>query len=121
MIDQQKRADVFSDFLDFCIKSLEIEEIPSIKFTDDTGWCRDYCTFGMFIPDNKEIMVYIKNRNLADICRTLAHELVHKRQHEIGTLTAQSGETGSEIENEANEVAGVIMRSYGQKNPEIYE
>lgn len=121
MIDQKKRAEVFADFLEFCVKGLSIEEVPSINFTDDTGWCKEYCTFGAFEPGTKEITVYIKNRNLADICRTLAHELVHKRQHELGTLDSQSGETGSEIENEANELAGVIMRSYGKNNPEIYE
>jgi Zn-dependent peptidase ImmA (M78 family) len=71
--------------------------------------------------DNKEITVYVKNRNLADILRTLGHELVHHRQNELGMLDMTSGETGSEIENQANATAGVMMRDFGKRHEQIYE
>jgi hypothetical protein len=32
----------------------------------------------------------------------------------------QDGEDGSPIENEANAVAGVIIRKWGKQHPEIY-
>jgi hypothetical protein len=32
-----------------------------------------------------------------------------------------SGETGSNIENEANAKAGVLLRNYGKSNEQIYE
>ncbi|MFN9955946.1 MAG: hypothetical protein ACK55I_22850, partial [bacterium] len=57
----------------------------------------------------------------ADILRTLGHELVHHRQNELGMLTMTSGETGSEIENEANVKAGIMMRDFGKTHEEIYE
>jgi hypothetical protein len=65
-------------------------------------------------------MVVITKRNLMDIGRSLAHELVHSKQNENGGLTAEQGETGSNIENEANAKAGIIMRNWGKLNPDWY-
>jgi len=58
---------------------------------------------------------------MADILRTLAHELVHRKQEEDGRLTPTSGETGSPIEDEANAMAGVLLRNFGKINNGIYE
>jgi hypothetical protein len=58
---------------------------------------------------------------LADIFRTLCHELVHHKQNELGQLHSKAGETGSGIENQANAFAGMIMRDYGKTNDLIYE
>jgi len=33
----------------------------------------------------------------------------------------ESGETGTDIENEANAMAGILMREYGKLNPTIYD
>ena len=53
--------------------------------------------------------------------RTLAHEFVHRKQAETGDMPADAGDTGSEWENEANAEAGVIMRDWGAKNPELFD
>jgi ribosomal protein S27AE len=58
---------------------------------------------------------------MADILRTLAHELVHHMQNGKGELDSDSGEDGSPSENEANSTAGIIMRKFGRDNPEIFE
>jgi hypothetical protein len=63
----------------------------------------------------------MRNRNMADVLRTLAHELVHHKQNELGKLDPNSGKTGSDIENEANIKAGIIMRDFGRGREEIYE
>ena len=47
--------------------------------------------------------------------------MVHAHQKESNELDITSGETGSSIENEANALAGVIMRDYGKENPMIFE
>lgn len=72
---------------------------------------------------NGHIKVYVKNRAIVDICRSIAHELVHHKQNLTGTLknAVKDGEDGSPIENEANAVAGVIIRKYGKLHPEIYQ
>jgi hypothetical protein len=78
-------------------------------------------SFGQYDPSKKSIVTYVENRNMADVLRTLCHELVHHKQNEEGRLKANSGETGSDIENEANATAGIVLREYGKVNSMIYE
>lgn len=69
------------------------------------------------------VKVYVKDRAIIDICRSIAHELVHHKQNLEGRLidAVKDGEDGSPIENEANAIAGVIIRKYGKLKPEIYQ
>jgi len=58
----------------------------------------------------------------ADILRTLAHEMVHRKQDELGLVRnpEKDGADGSPIENQAHAVAGILMREYGRINKQIY-
>jgi hypothetical protein len=67
------------------------------------------------MPSEKKIIAVVNNRNMADILRTVAHEMVHHMQNLDGRLNPKSGEDGSPDENEANSLAGVIMREFGRK------
>ena len=69
------------------------------------------------------IKVYGKDRAIIDICRSIAHELVHHKQNLEKRLinVVKDGEDCSPIENEANSVAGIIIRKYGKLHPELYE
>ena len=71
---------------------------------------------------NGFIKIYVKDRAIMDVCRSIAHELIHHKQNLQGRLkdSVKDGEDGSEIENEANAVAGVIIRKWGKKNPDLY-
>ena len=120
-MELQKKAQILVDFINFCKKALEIEKLPKIKFISDKNWVLGKRTFGEYSNQTRSLVVYIKNRNLADICRTLSHELAHHRQNELGLLQPDSGETGSPIENDAHDIAGVILRNYGEIQPLIYE
>jgi len=109
-------------FIDFAIKELGIKKPPtSLTLSRDNGMAKEMHTFGSFNPNNDKIWLYVKNRNMADLLRTLAHELVHRKQAEDGRIDYNSGETGSEIENEANAQAGVLLRKFGKQNEEIYQ
>lgn len=120
MEDQEKLA-IATNFIRFVTDSLNIEELPKVFFINDNKWSRQMRSFGQYNPKTNEILVYIKNRNMADILRTLCHEMVHHKQNEEGRLDSESGKTGSEIENEANAQAGILLREYGQHNEVIYE
>lgn len=120
-MELQQKAKILVDFINFCKESMEITKLPKINFIKNRSWVVQNRTFGQYINEQQSLVVYIGNRNLADICRTLAHELCHHRQNELGMLDSHSGETGSPIENEAHEVAGIIMREYGKVQPLIYE
>jgi hypothetical protein len=116
----QKKSQI-AEFVKFAINELGIKNIPTVKFSYDTNESRERSTFGYFDPNENHIWIYIKNRNTADILRTLAHELVHHKQGEDNRIKQGSGETGSEIENEANAQAGVLLRKFGKDNKGIYE
>jgi len=120
-MELQKKAEILADFIKFCKEALEIETLPKIKFISDNSWVKNKRTFGEYTNETKSLVVYVKNRNLADICRTLAHEMTHHKQNEMGTLGPKSGETGSPIENDAHDVAGICLREYGKIQPLIYE
>lgn len=109
------------EFIEYAIEDLEISNEPEFAFSTDPNESKEKHTFGQYNPNENTIWVYIGNRNLADICRTIAHELVHCKQNEENRINDTSGETGSEIENEANASAGKILRDYGQNNEKIYE
>ena len=115
-MDQQQRLDIIKDFIEYCQTNLEIEDLPEINFTDEREWATSIHSFGQYANNQKSLQVYIGNRNLADILRTLSHELVHHRQNELGMLDSRSGDTGSEIENQANSISGILMRNYGKMN-----
>jgi len=120
MKDTQKIA-IIRDFLKYCYHELQIKEAPKIRLHHDNKAVKDQASFGGYYPDGKSIQVYMKNRNLADVLRTLGHELVHHSQHEIAGIDVMDGATGSDYENEANSKAGVLLRNYGKMNPMIYE
>ena len=101
------------DFALWAIKLLEIEQAPRIKLVGDTKTS----ALGYFDPETQDIVVSVKDRHQMDIMRTLAHELVHRKQNEAREL---NGETGSPDENEANALAGVLLRWWGRKNPEQF-
>jgi hypothetical protein len=50
----------------------------------------------------------------------MAHEFTHRKQAEKETLPDNAGETGSPYEDEANAMAGRIMRHWAEKHPEMF-
>lgn len=112
---------IVASFAKYCQKELSIKKLPNIQLIGDKNWVAKYRSFGEYNPAANSIKVFYKGRNTADVLRSLAHELVHHRQEELGMIEAMSGETGSEIENEANALAGVLLRDYGKENIQIYD
>lgn len=118
----ESQTATIGEFIKYALKNLAIQNPPrNLKFSYDNDQAKSKRSFGYFDPNDNKIWVYVKNRNMADILRTLAHELVHRRQAELGMLDDMSGETGSAIENEANALAGVLLRDFGKINNSIYE
>jgi cytidyltransferase-like protein len=118
----ESQTATIGEFIKYACKDLGIQKFPSkLTLSYDTDAAREKRSFGYFDPNNNQIWVYVKNRNMADILRTLAHELVHRKQDEDGRIDYESGETGSDIENEANAQAGVLLRDYGKVDNGIYE
>lgn len=122
---QEKKNDFLEEaenFVKFACEWLELDEPPAIYLSDNKRHAVAQKSFGGYSPSDKDIRVNIAERHKVDVFRTLAHELVHYRQDIDGRLDEDSGQTGSEIENEANAVAGIIMREYARAtNGAIFE
>jgi len=111
-------VDMFKKFLPLAMEILEIDRLPKMNFESeiDSG---GQPSFGMYVNDEKTLHVAILNRHPVDILRTVAHELVHFRQDIRDELNDNSGETGSPEENQAHEIAGVIMRNFNKQYPQF--
>ena len=109
---------LFEKFMSYACQELQIKNPPTFEVRYEFG--EEQPSFGAYVPSKHHIFINPSNRNMVDILRTLAHELVHAKQNELGLLTPESGETGSEHENDANSIAGILMRDYGKQNPNIY-
>jgi hypothetical protein len=105
-------------FLIDCLQELKIKTLPKVIFTKDKYKTE---TLGHNNLNDNQIVVFTMGRNMADCFRTISHELVHSKQNCDGRIDQNSGDTGSDIENEANSQAGIFLRDFGKKYPEIYQ
>jgi len=119
--EEESEADVVDDFIKFAIEILELQNTPKITFIDDSEVAKNMHSLGAYNSGTNELLIVKSNRLTADILRTLAHELVHLKQDELGMIEPDSGKTGSPIENEANAAAGILLRQFGKYRPEIFE
>jgi ethanolamine utilization microcompartment shell protein EutL len=118
---QHDKVQQVKKFAKWAIDELGIEVQPTIKYGNDLGQVTTKRTFGS-TSSNGDIWVHVGNRNVADICRTLAHELTHHRQFEQGIATNNmDDEQHLKIEDDANSRAGRMMRAYGKLDKTIYE
>ena len=118
--DVNKMVFLFGELLKICKEELGFDKLPRINWVSDSSYGTKFHSFGSFQPDAGIVTVSITGRHIIDMMRTLAHELVHYKQMLDGRLTPNAGETGSPIENEANAMAGVIMRKFDHKHPEAF-
>jgi len=104
-------------FAKHCIKELGLK--GKIKITlskHQTGMP----TAGYFNPETCEVFVAVHNRAIADIMRTLSHELTHCRQQQQGTDFPHDDEGLQPYEDAANQKSGFLVRYWGRSHPEIY-
>lgn len=113
------------DFVDFVKKELKIDNDVEIKLQNDKDGIKTTAVYKYEDGEDKkignsEIRVFALGRALVDVLRSIAHELVHHKQNEDGDLEGKHSNVGGPIEDEANSVAGEMIKKYGLKDPEIY-
>ena len=107
---------IIQEVLPIIKQELGINHLPKIHLVNHIE-DKKQPTFGRYQNDTDYLEVVKKNRHPVDILRTLAHELVHYKQDVEDRLGPHSGETGSDIENQAHVIAGIIMRHIDKKYP----
>ena len=113
-LTESKKSQV-KDFLQFAKEYLNLLDTPQIKIIDNPEFSTQNKTFGSFDLGDNTICVQVAQRHPMDVYRTLAHELVHYKQRKDGK--EMNGNDGSEIENEANATAAILLRQYSQRIP----
>lgn len=103
-----------TQLLQLCKSELMLSQLPKVElvYTPTVG---SDSSFGVF---DGSIKVVCLNRHPIDVMRTISHEVVHWKQKEIGA--EMDGSDGSETENQANALAGTIMRKFGKMHPEYF-
>jgi hypothetical protein len=113
--------ELVKEFMKHVKNELKLDSLPKINFSDDSQEAVKHGSWGGYKTGDKSIRIVTAKRHPADIFRTLAHELVHYKQDITGRLQAGDGKTGSDIENEANSRAAIIMRNFAEAKPSLFE
>lgn len=115
---KEKFVEIFSKFMPLAMKIIGLDSLPKMIFEKEID-SPDQPTFGQYVNGDHILYVGLANRHPNDILRTIAHELVHYKQDTEHQLNDMSGTTGSPEENQANALAGIVMRNFNKRYPEF--
>jgi len=118
-----EKMELLRDFVEFVCLKVGMENPITIHFRN--GRDEYIKTTASYVPSENSNHINYQGRSLVDICRSIAHELTHNRQIEIGkfNLGEEVQNIGGEIENEADSVAGMLIKDFTHNNgyDEIYD
>jgi hypothetical protein len=116
-----ERARRVQHFMRWCRAKLKLkQDLPDLEFSNEKDSEDMYYT-GYYNDQDNKLWVYIGNRNMIDILRTVAHEFTHRKQYEDGMVKGDQSYPGSPIEQQADAMAGYLMKLYGKQHPEVVE
>lgn len=99
-------------FITFAAKKLKLPSLPQIKLVGSSE--NKYDAFGH--SSGRLIVVRVTERHIIDILRTIFHELVHYKQNILGIKASENFK-----EDQANLIAGRIMRDFDTTHPEVFK
>lgn len=102
-------------FVKFATDKIGLKSLPRIRFVGSSE--NRMRAFGHFLGTKSKsgITVRITGRHPIDVMRTLAHELIHYDQVSRGIRGSARMK-----EDEANALAGRIMRDFDSAHPEVF-
>ncbi len=110
---------IVQDFVRWVFDRLHIPgDTPKIEFSQEKE-SEDQHRTGYFNHDTNYMWIYTGNRNLIDILRTVAHELTHYKQKLDGMTSANVPVV--DLEAQADQAAGIMMKIYVRQHPEIIQ
>jgi len=104
-------TNLVADFCKFAQEELKLSCDFKIKVVLDRAQ-NNIKTTAYFDPQTNEVCVWGHNRNVLDICRSIAHEMVHMQQHDRGLITRPIKDIGGFHEDQANAKAGVLVKKF---------
>ena len=121
-IDSEKLG-YLGEFCLYCAKNLPITgdfDVYVVTNRDNHG----ITTTALYEVGNNVCRVYGKGRALPDIMRSIAHEMTHMMQDEMGLLKGHIQDAGGFHEDQANARAGELIKRFAKSKPSrkrIYE
>ena len=101
-------------FVKYCARALDLNDGVTIHVVEDRKRYGVETTGGT-CDDGKTVYVYAKGRAYVDVLRTIAHELVHVRQHQDGYDRGhQLLHFDSDLEDEANASGMSLLNAYSE-------
>jgi Zn-dependent peptidase ImmA (M78 family) len=117
MIMQNPHVTECESFIAWCKPKLGLDHVKiRVKLINKPIDQTPLNTFGYFDVNTGQICISILDRHPLDVVRTLAHEMVHMAQSQHQDLSNADGATGSQVENEANALAGILLRMYRNRS-----
>ena len=86
-VTEQKKVDIINNFIYYACDHLGFDNMPEINLIDSKKLAQENRSFGSYYIGQNKINVNISDRHVADILRTLAHEMVHCNQDMDGRLS----------------------------------
>lgn len=120
-----KSYETIVDFIKFCNSILKIEDMPTMYLHTIK---KPEMTTGMYNRSDNVMHILVGKRLIVDVLRTIAHELTHRRQDEVGLLNIhlanvdpmnEMGDIDTPYENEAYTLAGNIVKIFCRKYKKI--
>lgn len=108
-------------FVNWASGKLKLKTKPDIELSFNHHEAQSGHHTGRHIANTNKVWVYVKNRNLVDILRTVAHELTHLKQSEENMIKPGDSYPGSPIELVADMIAGTMIKIYGKQNKQIFQ
>jgi hypothetical protein len=100
-------------FCVFAVDHLGIEDIDYKVIITGDKEKYGIKTTAYFNPNTNELVIFANGRHPHDICRSIAHEMVHMRQGKHNFYgRKQIKDVGGFFEDEANAVAGQIVKLF---------
>lgn len=106
---------LISNFCDMCAGAMDLEGDYKCFLSDDRKRAQ-IVTTAICDFSSRNIRIYCHERALADILRSIAHEMYHLRQHELDLVPRKMKKHHlSPIEWHANVAAGSLLSYFAQK------
>ena len=107
------KINLIAEFCAFCAEKLPISGNFKIYIVSDRPK-HGISTTAAYEINNNTCRIYGKNRALVDICRSIAHEMTHMMQDEMGLLKGHIQDAGGFHEDQANARAGELIKRFSK-------
>ena len=118
-----QKINILSEFCNFCANELPIEGEFSVHVVSNRK-PHGIVTTAAYLVGENSCYVYSKNRALPDVMRSIAHEMTHMMQDQMGLINGPIRDAGGFHEDQANAKAGELLKRFvcgDKKRKVIYE